>query len=101
MAAFHLLYCTILLGNCNGSAGLESASWVWKSIWGGKELIDKGMRHRVGDGKTIQVWKDKWIPGYEEGTVKSARKEGCSIERVEEPITEGEWNQRQPNRWFD
>lgn len=31
------------------------------SLMAGKQLVDEGSIWRVGDGKTINVWKDKWI----------------------------------------
>ena len=39
-----------------------SASYVWKSILVGKDVIAKGALWRVGDGKQIKIWVDNWLP---------------------------------------
>ena len=38
------------------------ASFLWKSLMWGKEIVDAGIRGKIGDGKTIRIYKDKWIP---------------------------------------
>jgi hypothetical protein len=40
----------------------SNPSYTWRSIWSAKHLLKKGLVWRVGDGKKIQIWKDKWIP---------------------------------------
>ncbi|KAK2661076.1 hypothetical protein Ddye_007609 [Dipteronia dyeriana] len=35
---------------------------VWKSIFWGREVVLKGIRCSVGDGRNIVVYKDSWIP---------------------------------------
>lgn len=39
-----------------------SASYAWKSILKGREVILKGALWRVGDGKQIKIWGDNWLP---------------------------------------
>jgi ribonuclease HI len=39
----------------------NNPSYVWRSIWGAKKLIQDGMIWRVGDGNSIKIWGDKWI----------------------------------------
>jgi hypothetical protein len=42
---------------------LKSASATWKTIVAGREALQTGLIKRVGDGSTISIWEDKWIPG--------------------------------------
>ena len=36
-------------------------SYAWRSIHSSLEVIRKGTRWRVGNGKTIHIWEDKWL----------------------------------------
>jgi hypothetical protein len=37
-------------------------SYTWRSIWQAKELLSQGLIWRVGDGKSIKIWEDCWLP---------------------------------------
>uniref|UniRef100_A0A803PU32 Reverse transcriptase domain-containing protein n=1 Tax=Cannabis sativa TaxID=3483 RepID=A0A803PU32_CANSA len=39
-------------------------SLVWSSITWGKELLQSGLRRSIGDGTTISIFNNAWIPGY-------------------------------------
>ena len=39
-----------------------SASYAWRSILHGRDVILKGALWRVGDGKQIKIWGDNWLP---------------------------------------
>ena len=45
----------------NASLG-SRPSYAWRSIMQGIEVVKKGSRWRVGNGKLIHIWKDKWLP---------------------------------------
>ncbi|XP_059446670.1 uncharacterized protein LOC132178237 [Corylus avellana] len=37
-------------------------SFAWRSIQGASDLVKDGLVWRVGNGKSIHIWKDKWLP---------------------------------------
>lgn len=37
-------------------------SYAWRSIWNAKYLLEEGMLWRVGDGRSIHIWEDRWLP---------------------------------------
>lgn len=39
------------------------ASWGWRSILWGRELLQKGLKWRLRNGESIGVFRDEWIPG--------------------------------------
>ncbi|XP_042942933.1 uncharacterized mitochondrial protein AtMg00310-like [Carya illinoinensis] len=41
----------------------STPSYVWRGTWESKDDMLRGCRWRVGDGKSIKVWTDHWIPG--------------------------------------
>lgn len=45
------------------NAGLgRNPSFVWRSILASKNLIGMGSVLKVGNGETINIWDDPWIP---------------------------------------
>ncbi|KAK3228831.1 hypothetical protein Dsin_000712 [Dipteronia sinensis] len=38
-----------------------SSSFFWNRLLWGKEILDKGLRWRVGNGSSIHVYKDNWV----------------------------------------
>ncbi|XP_073066021.1 uncharacterized protein [Primulina eburnea] len=39
----------------------HNPSYIWRSLWNSKFIMNKGIRWRVGDGHNIRVWKDPWL----------------------------------------
>lgn len=37
-----------------------NASYIWKSICEAKYILNQGLVWRVGNGKSINIWRDKW-----------------------------------------
>jgi len=44
------------------AADSRSGSYPWKSILHGHDVILRGARWRVGNGKSIQIWSHRWLP---------------------------------------
>ena len=40
----------------------SSPSYSWRSIHNSLEIIRRGTRWRVGNGKRIHIWEDRWLP---------------------------------------
>ena len=40
----------------------NSPSYSWRSIHSSLEVIRRGIQWRVGNGKLIHIWDDKWLP---------------------------------------
>lgn len=42
----------------------HNTSLTWRSIFGAKPILDKGLVWWVGNGKDICIWKDRWVPNH-------------------------------------
>jgi hypothetical protein len=41
----------------------RSASYTWRSILHGRDLLLQGVQWGIGDGRTVKITSDHWIPG--------------------------------------
>jgi hypothetical protein len=42
----------------------RSASYTWRSLLHGRDLLYQGVRWGISDGKTVKITGDNWIPNY-------------------------------------
>ncbi|XP_075670045.1 uncharacterized protein LOC142639793 [Castanea sativa] len=49
----------------------KNGFYAWRSILKGREVIMRGMRWRIGDGNSVRIYHDKWLPATEHGRVFS------------------------------
>lgn len=49
----------------------SSRSYAWQSIVKAKKLVQLGLLWRLGDGKQIKIYGDRWLPGKEPAKVVS------------------------------
>ncbi|KAE8802566.1 Methionine S-methyltransferase [Hordeum vulgare] len=61
----------------------ENASSTWQAIQYGLELLKKGLVLRVGNGESIRIWRDKWLPRSPSGELVSTQGT-CRLRRVSE-----------------
>lgn len=47
----------------------KSGSYAWKSILRARKVVLMGAKWRVGDGQSINVFKDSWLPGLLGGKI--------------------------------
>ncbi|KAL4360742.1 hypothetical protein GQ457_04G024700 [Hibiscus cannabinus] len=46
-------------------------SYIWRSIWSARGLVEKGYGWRVGSGYSINIWNEPWLPSYGDGRVRT------------------------------
>ena len=71
-----------------------------KHLQGG-ELLQEGLWKRVGDGRTVKIWQDRWIPVLDSGRVSTVRPADCQLVYVHELIERGKWKTDCLQQWFN
>ncbi|KAK9988503.1 hypothetical protein SO802_028742 [Lithocarpus litseifolius] len=61
----------VMLESSIFEAKFASGSFAWKSILFARKLVEKDARWRVGNGKSIRIFHDSWLPNSQEGKVIS------------------------------
>ncbi|XP_042987456.1 uncharacterized protein LOC122315549 [Carya illinoinensis] len=67
-------------------------SYIWRSVWGALELLQEGLRWRVGNGRSIRIWRHKWLPTPSSFCVQAPISALDARARVSELISNGEWD---------
>ena len=61
-------------------------SYVWRSLLAARETIERGSRWITGNGKKVNIWRDRWIPTPNTFKVVSPRCHIQGLDRVEQLI---------------
>jgi hypothetical protein len=88
-------------GNLLDTVIASDASPTWKAIEHGLTLLKKGVVWRIGDGKTVRIWRDNWFP--RPCNLKPIWKlRACRIRRVEHLIDQvtRAWDETILRRYF-
>ena len=76
-------------------ANLERGpSYVWRSLLAARETIERGSRWIIGNGKRVNIWRDRWIPTPNNFKVVSPRCHLQGLDSVEQLINKelGLWD---------
>ncbi|MCI01564.1 ribonuclease H protein [Trifolium medium] len=78
----------------NSSIGYNP-SYTWRSVYHAMWVIRKGVCWRVGNGHTIRVWEDRWLPFQNTSQLLTPKPEATNIHMVRDLMLEGtkQWNQ--------
>ena len=44
------------------AADSRMGSYAWKSIFRGRDIIQRGAIWRIGNGEKINIWQQRWLP---------------------------------------
>jgi ribonuclease HI/exonuclease III len=69
-------------------------SYAWRSILAGRELLQEGLFWRVGNGRNVRIWRDKWLPRASTYRIQSPRcgfEENTTVEALIDRNT-GSWD---------
>jgi hypothetical protein len=68
MKAKYFSNCSIMEASMGSQPSL-----VWRSILASKELVEDGVVWRIGAGRSVKIWGDKWLPMTETSRVYSPK----------------------------
>ena len=99
---FFKVFKTKYFPNCSlFEAKSASGSFAWKSILWARKLVQKGARWRVGDGQSIKIFQDAWLPS-DSGKVSSPPSDlgpDAKVAMLINPVI-GWWNTHLIDRHF-
>ncbi|XP_075480639.1 putative mitochondrial protein AtMg00310 [Primulina tabacum] len=69
----------------------SNPSFIWRSLLWSRNILEKGLLWRIGDGKSIHIFEDKWVPGMISSIGKPTGNWQIN-DKVSSLIREGSWN---------
>ena len=75
-------------------ASSSSGSFAWKSILRSKNLIERNARWRIGNGKSIRIFHDAWLPNSNDGRIlfhRDVLAPDATVDMLLDPHS-GQWN---------
>jgi hypothetical protein len=69
----------------------KHASQTWRAILAGREVLQKGLIRRAGNGQTTNIWRDKWIPNHPGGKLLTQQYDH-QVMSTDLRTASGDWN---------
>ncbi|KAL0010011.1 hypothetical protein SO802_005119 [Lithocarpus litseifolius] len=77
----------------------SSGSFAWKSILKARKVILLGAKWRVGDGESIRIYKDRWLPKSSITHIPSVLDSEARVAELIDPEAGG-WNDQMLDSCF-
>ncbi|GAA0162122.1 hypothetical protein LIER_18286 [Lithospermum erythrorhizon] len=68
----------------------SNSSYGWRSLLERRNVLLKGVRWQVGDGRSIDVWKEPWVS--RRGDFRVHGRGSNEVQWVSQFIRNGQWN---------
>lgn len=75
--------------------------YQWKSFLWGRDLLKMGFRYRIGNGETIRVFKDPWIPRVYTFKPTTVNEDFIEVRAAFFMDVEGKWDTNKLGAVFD
>ncbi|GMI84947.1 hypothetical protein HRI_002164000 [Hibiscus trionum] len=49
----------------------SNPSYTWRSLWSARGLLETGLTWRIGNGESVNIWNDSWIPNEGDGRLRA------------------------------
>lgn len=80
-------------GSLEDTVFAGNASSTWHAIHHGLDLLKKGLVWRIGNGKSVRIWRDPWLPRPHSYRVITNRA-NCRLHRVSKLLDDqGRWDE--------
>lgn len=87
-------------GNILAAEVKSNASYIWRLLMWSRDIVERGMIWRVGNGKRTKVYEDRWVAGLH-GCRLTNRGAGEQEMAVESLIRDGNrWDDAKPESMF-
>ena len=78
----------------------KGSSFTWQSIWAGIQTFKKGHIWRVGQGESINIWEDEWVPSsYSRKVITPKGQKYTKVSKLIDPYTRT-WDEDLVNQTF-
>jgi hypothetical protein len=80
----------------------KGSSFTWRSIVAGLQTLRRGHIWRVGNGRSINIWKDHWVPAMASRKIDTLRGRVVlsTVDKLIDPLT-GTWDEAQLSEIFN
>ncbi|GER34282.1 RNA-directed DNA polymerase (reversetranscriptase)-related family protein [Striga asiatica] len=82
----------------------NSDSWMWRSWLNARDSLKRGVRFKIGDGKSIDIWKDPWVPNLSQFTPSChSSRDREELKTVSDPFLTGKnkWDKKLVRQTFN
>ncbi|XP_027098791.1 uncharacterized protein [Coffea arabica] len=79
----------------------KNASWIWRGLMAARKVVEHGVRKRIGNGRSTQIWEDRWIPDTTTGRVTTMKQGDSRLHKVEDLIIQKRWNRNLVFQYFN